>query len=78
MRINFVPRSKKSLVLRFAVASVFTAAMVTPAVGADSLPPAPINLIAPTAIPNVAPLPFTGVKVAKFTTSTTMPAYSKI
>ncbi len=73
MKITYIPRSKKSLAIRIAVASAFTMAMVTPAVGADSLPPAPINLVAPTAIPNVAPLPFTAVKAAKFTTSTTMP-----
>lgn len=49
-------------------ASILTVSMVTPASGADTNPVTPITLVAPTGLPDVAPLPFTGVKSATFTT----------
>jgi hypothetical protein len=50
------------------VALIMPLALVTPAHGADSAPVTPTVLIAPSGIPDVAPLPFTGVKSASFTT----------
>ncbi len=48
-------------------------AISAPASGADTTPPpAPIVLTPPSGIPNVAPLPFTGVVAGAFTTSATM------
>lgn len=46
--------------------------MMSPANGADTNPVTPIALVAPSGLPDVAPLPFTGVKSATFTTPETM------
>ena len=43
---------------------------MSPANGVDAVPTVPINLTAPTEIPDVAPLPFTGVKSVVFTSAT--------
>ena len=49
------------------VAAIVLVAMMTPAQAADSNPTLPINLVAPTGLPNIPALPFTGVKSAVFT-----------
>ena len=54
------------------VAAIFIVAMITPAQAADSNPTLPINLVAPTGLPNIPALPFTGVKSAVFTTPESM------
>lgn len=46
--------------------------MISPASGADTNPVTPINLVAPSGLPDVAPLPFTGVKSGIFTTPESM------
>lgn len=51
--------------------SLFSVFLVAPALAADTQF-TPINLVAPSGIPNVAPLPFSGVTAASFTIPTTM------
>ncbi len=58
-------------VLRVAVASIIPLAMLTPSASAQT-DSAPIVLRAPSGIPGVAPLPFTGIKAPIFTTPATM------
>jgi len=60
-----------ALVAKGVVVSLFSVFLVAPALGADTQY-TPINLVAPAGIPNVAPLPFTGVTSANFTVPTTM------
>ena len=60
-----------ALVAKGVVVSLFSVFLVAPALGADTQY-TPINLVAPAGIPNVAPLPFTGVTAANFTVPTTM------
>ena len=61
-----------SLLLRIAVVSILPVALLAPARAADTNPIVPINLVQPTGIPDVAPLPFTTNKSATFTTPETM------
>jgi hypothetical protein len=68
MKSKFLSRRQRTILLRAAVGSILAVTMVTPAVGADTNPVTPTILVAPTGIPDVAPLPFTGVKSAAFTT----------
>jgi len=63
--------SRKSLIAKGVIASLFSVFLVAPALGADTQV-TPINLVTPSGIPNVAPLPFTGVTAATFTTPSTM------
>jgi hypothetical protein len=58
---------KRTLVVRIAAAFGLVAAMVVPAQGADTASTL-ITLTAPSDIKDVAPLPFTAVKSAAFTT----------
>ena len=60
-----------ALVAKGVVVSLFSVFLVAPALGADTQY-TPITLVAPTGIPNVAPLPFTAVKSEAFTIPTTM------
>lgn len=60
-----------ALVAKGVVVSLFSVFLVAPALAADTQY-TPINLVAPSGIPNVAPLPFTGVTSANFTIPTTM------
>jgi hypothetical protein len=59
-------------VLAVAIAAMLPVAMMSAASGADTNPLVPINLVAPAGIPDVAPLPFTAVKSAVFTTPEVM------
>ena len=61
---------KRTLVLRIVAASGLAVAMVVPAQGADTTSTL-ITLTAPSDIKGVAPLPFTAVKSAAFTTPET-------
>ena len=63
--------SRRSLIAKGVVVSLFSVFLVAPALGADTQL-SPINLVAPAGIPNVAPLPFTGVTAASFTIPATM------
>ena len=72
MKSKFLSRRQRALVLRAVVASILPLTMIAPAQGAETSPIEPIILTAPTGIPDVAPLPFTGVKSASFTTSVSM------
>ena len=67
MNTKFLSRRQGTLVLRVAVASILLVAVVSPATGADSNPPAPIVLSAPVGLQGVPALPFTGIKSAPFT-----------
>ena len=60
-----------ALVAKGVVVSLLSVFLVAPALGADTQY-TPITLVAPTGIPNVAPLPFTAVTAAAFTIPTTM------
>jgi hypothetical protein len=51
---------------------LLTAAVATPARAADTNPVTPINLVAPSGLPDIPALPFTGVKSEAFTTPSTM------
>jgi len=61
----------KALIAKGVIVSLFSVFLVAPALGADTAF-TPINLVQPSGIPNVAPLPFTGVTAATFTVPTTM------
>ncbi len=60
-----------ALIAKGVVVSLFSVFLVAPALGADTQL-TPINLVAPADIPNVAPLPFTGVIASAFTVPTTL------
>ena len=62
---------RRSVIVKGVVVSLFSIFLVAPALGAD-VQYTPINLVAPAGIPNVAPLPFTGVTAATFTIPATM------
>lgn len=62
---------RRSTVIKGVVVSLFSIFLVAPAMGTD-VQYTPINLVAPAGIPNVAPLPFTGVTAAAFTIPATM------
>ena len=66
-----IASSRRSLIAKGVVVSLFSVFLVAPALGADTQL-TPINLVAPAGIPNVAPLPFTGVTAASFTIPATM------
>ena len=51
---------------------LLTAAVATPARAADTNPVTPINWVAPSGLPDIPALPFTGVKSEAFTTPSTM------
>lgn len=68
MNTKFLTRAQSTTVLRMCVALIMPLAMITPAHAADTAPVTPTILTAPSGIPDVAPLPFTGVKSAAFTT----------
>ena len=70
--MKILTKRNRTIIVRAAVASILPIAMMASAQGADTNPVVPINLVAPAGIPNVAPLPFTGVKTAAFTTPETM------
>lgn len=61
----------RAKVLVVAVAAIIPLAMLTTTASAET-ESAPIALTAPSGIPGVAPLPFTGVKAPAFTTPATM------
>ncbi len=64
-------RGLRSVIFRAAVASIIPITMLTPPANAQS-DSAPTVLMAPSGIPGVAPLPFTGIKAPAFTTPVTM------
>ncbi len=64
-------RGLRSVIIRAAVASIIPITMLTPPANAQS-DSALIVLAAPSGIPRVAPLPFTGIKAPAFTTPSTM------
>ncbi len=68
MKARLLTRRQGTLVLRVAIASILTVAIVAPATGADTNPTTPITLSAPKGLQGVPALPFTGVKSASFTT----------
>ena len=70
MKIEKASR-RSSLIAKGAIVSLLSVFLVAPALGADTTY-TPINLVQPSGIPNVAPLPFTGVTAATFTVPTTM------
>ncbi len=51
---------------------LLTAAVATPARAADTNPVTPINLVAPSGLPDIPALPFTGVKSEAFNAPSTM------
>lgn len=66
-----VASPRRALVTIGVVVSLFSVFLVAPALGADTL----VNsqpLVQPVNIPDVAPLPYTGVTAAAFTLPTTM------
>ncbi len=64
-------RGLRSVIIRAAVASIIPITMLTPLANAQS-DSAPTVLTAPSGIPGVAPVPFTGIKAPIFTTPATM------
>lgn len=72
MRSKFLSERRGALVLRALVVSILPIAMMSSASGADTNPVVPIALVAPSGLPDVAPLPFTAVKSAAFTTPESM------
>ncbi len=64
-------RGLRSVIIRVAVASIIPMTMLTTSASAQS-DSAPTVLTAPSGIPGVAPLPFTGIKAPAFTTPSTM------
>ena len=72
MRLKFLSRRQRTLVLRAASGLVLSVAVLSPANGADTNPVVPISLTAPSGLPGVAPLPFTGANSASFTTPENM------
>lgn len=66
-----IASSRISLISKGVIVSLFSVFLVAPALGADTAI-TPINLVAPAGIPNVAPLPFTGVTATTFTVPSTM------
>ncbi|CAB4707076.1 unannotated protein [freshwater metagenome] len=63
-------QARNSVAFSAAVALTMAIAMVSPASGADA--PVGTSLIAPAGIPNIPAVPFTGTKMANFTTPQTM------
>ncbi|MGP8008940.1 MAG: hypothetical protein ACLPKZ_01595 [Acidimicrobiales bacterium] len=74
MRNHRILRLLPSVAIRIVIASVLPIALFAGISSADSTAPAvvPFALTAPTGIPGVAALPFTGVTAATFTTPATM------
>ncbi|MBC7462648.1 MAG: hypothetical protein H7227_00090 [Actinobacteria bacterium] len=72
MKTRFLARNRKSIGMRILAASIVSVGMITPAMGADTNPVTPINLVAPSGLPGIPALPFTGVKSAPFATTQTM------
>jgi len=70
MKSKFVSRRQRIILLRVIAASIMSATMITPALGADTAT-SPITLTAPKGLVGVPALPFTGVKSATFTASDT-------
>jgi len=64
-------RGVRLVIIRAAVASIIPLTMLPTSANANS-DSAPIVLTAPSGIPDVAPLPFTGIKAPVFTTPSTM------
>ena len=67
MKTKFVSQRNGTIILRAIAASIVSIGMIAPAMGADTNPVVPIALVAPSGIPDVSPLPFTGVKSDAFT-----------
>jgi hypothetical protein len=65
MRIDLFSKGWRTNVLRTAVALTLPIAMISPAMGADSVT-TPITLVAPVGLPGVPALPFMGTKSATF------------
>ena len=70
MNSNVMYGTRGKVVLRASLVVLLTIAVVTPAHGADA--PIATTLIAPSGIPDIPALPFTGIKSAAFTTPQTM------
>ena len=70
MKSKYLPRGRKSLVLRAAVASILGMSVLVPANAADTVTTS-LTLMAPKGLPGVPALPFTGVKSVTFTSSAT-------
>jgi hypothetical protein len=70
MNGNVIHGTRGKVVLRASLVVLLTIAVVTPAHGADA--PIATTLIAPSGIPDIPALPFTGTKSAAFTTPQTM------
>ncbi|MBI3428506.1 MAG: hypothetical protein HY050_00300 [Actinobacteria bacterium] len=70
MKSKYLTRGRRSLVLRTAVVTILGMTVLVPANAADTVP-APLTLMAPPGLPGVPALPFTGVKSATFTASST-------
>ncbi len=70
MNSNVMYGTRGKVVLRASLVVLLTIAVVTPAHGADA--PIATTLIAPSGIPDIPALPFTGTKSVTFTTPQTM------
>lgn len=70
MNGNFINGTRRKVGLRASLVVLLTIAVVTPAHGADA--PIATTLIAPSGIPDIPALPFTGTKSVTFTTPQTM------
>ena len=70
MNGNVIHGTRGKVVLRASLVVLLTIAVVAPAHGADA--PIATTLIAPSGIPDIPALPFTGIKSAAFTTPQTM------
>lgn len=72
MKSIFRLNHRAALTVQAIAVSILVASVVSPAFGAEANPTTPINLVAPAGLPDIAPLPFTGVKSIVFTTPVTM------
>lgn len=72
MKTIIKSKNRAAFTARAIAASLLMASVISPAFGADTNPVTPINLIAPSGLPDIPALPFTGIKSADFTTPATM------
>ncbi|MSW74849.1 MAG: hypothetical protein F2814_06010, partial [Actinobacteria bacterium] len=56
MNIKVVSKKQGLRIVRIAAIAILPIAMVSPAMGADTAPVVPISLVAPSGLPDVAPL----------------------
>ena len=72
MKIQIKSRKSGPAIARVIAVAVLAATTISPAQGADTNPVTPIALVAPSGLPGIPALPFTGVKSEAFTTPSTM------